>query len=125
VVVATNVAETSITIDDVTVVIDCGRVKESGYDPQSRMACLVEGWASRDSIRQRRGRAGRVRPGVAFHLLTSASHAKLPLHSTPEVHRTALEQMVLQVRGACVCELAGTLRPIQYTHAHTHTPPSP
>eukprot|EP00952_Eustigmatos_sp_NYUAD-ZCMA_P010179 41905-Eustigmatos_ZCMA.PRE.1 len=46
-------------IPDVTIVIDCGRVKESGYDPQSRMACLVEGWTSRDSIRQRRGRAGR------------------------------------------------------------------
>ena len=60
VVVSTNVAETSITIPDITVVIDTGRVKETAYDPQTNMPCLLETWTSKDSMRQRRGRAGRV-----------------------------------------------------------------
>jgi ATP-dependent RNA helicase DHX57 len=98
VVVSTNVAETSITIPDVTLVIDSARVKESGYDPVSRMACLVENWASQDSIRQRRGRAGRVRQGMAIHVtLTKRGHDGLPEHSLPEVKRSPLEQVVLQL----------------------------
>lgn len=98
VVVATNVAETSITIPDVTVVIDSARVKESGYDPVTRMACLVEQWASQDSIRQRRGRAGRVQAGMAIHVtLSRQDHDALPEHSLPEVQRTPLEQVVLQL----------------------------
>lgn len=61
VVVATNVAETSITIDDIVAVIDTGRVKETSYDPQNNMRKLEEVWASRAACKQRRGRAGRVR----------------------------------------------------------------
>ena len=60
VVVATNVAETSITIPDVGFVVDAGRVKEERYDPQRHMASLDDVYVSRSSAKQRRGRAGRV-----------------------------------------------------------------
>jgi ATP-dependent RNA helicase DHX36 len=63
VVMATNIAETSITIEDVVFVIDSGRVRETQYDPVSRMSSLVTAWCSRASSRQRRGRSGRVQEG--------------------------------------------------------------
>jgi len=98
VVVSTNVAETSITIDDVFFVIDSGRMKETRYDPVNRMSQLVEDWVSRNSARQRRGRAGRVQPGECFKLYTEKRHN---LHfsqaQVPEIHRVPLEQLVLQV----------------------------
>ena len=61
VIAATNVAETSITIEDIVAVIDTGRVKETSYDPQNNMVRLAETWASRAACKQRRGRAGRGR----------------------------------------------------------------
>lgn len=63
IVVATNVAETSVTIPDVVYVVDGGRVKETQYDAESGLQRLVEDWTSRASGRQRRGRAGRTQPG--------------------------------------------------------------
>ena len=63
IVVATNVAETSITIEGVVYVIDSGRVKETQFEASNSMMHLVETWASRASCKQRRGRAGRTRPG--------------------------------------------------------------
>jgi ATP-dependent RNA helicase DHX57 len=63
IVVATNVAETSVTIPDVVYVVDGGRVKETQYDAESGMQKLVEAYTSRASGRQRRGRAGRTQPG--------------------------------------------------------------
>lgn len=64
VVLATNVAETSITIDDVTVVIDSGRAKEMRHDPDRGIMRLAEDWISQAAAQQRRGRAGRVRCGA-------------------------------------------------------------
>jgi ATP-dependent RNA helicase DHX57 len=61
IVLATNVAETSITIADVTAVIDTGRMKEMHFDSAGGIAKLADVWVSRASARQRRGRAGRVR----------------------------------------------------------------
>lgn len=63
IVVATNVAETSVTIPDVVYVVDGGKVKETQYDAGNGMQKLVECWTSRASGRQRRGRAGRTQPG--------------------------------------------------------------
>jgi ATP-dependent RNA helicase DHX57 len=68
IVVATNVAETSVTIPDVVYVVDGGRVKETQFDAESGMQRLVECWTSRASGRQRRGRAGRTQPGQVSHL---------------------------------------------------------
>ena len=109
VVLATNVAETSVTIDDVGFVVDSGRVKEERYYPDRRMAALEDVWVSRSSAKQRRGRAGRVRPGLAVHLFPS--DAKLAQHAEPEVRRVALEQLVLRIKAlalpgsaAAVCD---------------------
>jgi ATP-dependent RNA helicase DHX57 len=77
VVLATNIAETAITIDDVSFVVDTGRMKENRYDPQRRMSSLDDCLVSRANARQRRGRAGRVREGVAVHLFTSHRHDKV------------------------------------------------
>jgi HrpA-like RNA helicase len=98
VVVATNIAETSITIDDCSVVIDSGRFKETRYDPTNRMACLVEAWVSQASSRQRRGRAGRVRKGRCYRLFTKSAYGRLPSSQDPEMHRVPLENMCLQIR---------------------------
>lgn len=98
VVVATNIAETSITIDDVCFVIDSARQKELRYDADRGLQSLEEVYVSRAAARQRRGRAGRVRPGVAFHLVTRSQHdtefADFPI---PEMLRTSLEDIVLQI----------------------------
>ena len=80
VVVATNVAEASVTIPDVTVVVDTCRVREMDYDEERGMSALVTKLASQDSLRQRRGRAGRVSEGRCFRLVSSGTYSKLPLH---------------------------------------------
>ena len=66
----TNIAETSITIPDCVYVIDCGRVKENRYDALNKMPQLTECLVSKASSRQRRGRAGRVKPGRCFKMFT-------------------------------------------------------
>lgn len=70
IVVSTNIAETSITVEDVVYVVDTGKVKEQRKDPINETPTLVECWVSRASAKQRRGRAGRVRPGIAYHLFS-------------------------------------------------------
>ncbi|GAA5856055.1 hypothetical protein JCM5353_005568, partial [Sporobolomyces roseus] len=100
VVVATNVAETSITIDGIVYVVDSGRVKENTFDAETGVTRLVEQWTSRASGRQRRGRAGRTRPGECFKLFTryvdTNSMAAQPL---PEIKRTPLESLLLQIKS--------------------------
>jgi len=68
IVISTNIAETCITIDDVVFVVDTGRVKENRYDNLNQMPTLTECWASKASAKQRRGRAGRVKPGMLMVL---------------------------------------------------------
>jgi ATP-dependent RNA helicase DHX57 len=70
IVLATNIAETSITIDDCVLVIDTGRMKQLNYQAEKRITALEAVWVSRANAMQRRGRAGRVRPGTCFHLFT-------------------------------------------------------
>ncbi|GAA5907364.1 hypothetical protein JCM6882_002817 [Rhodosporidiobolus microsporus] len=100
IVVATNVAETSITIDGIVYVVDCGRVKQNEFDPETGITKLVEGWTSRAGCRQRRGRAGRTRPGVCYKLFThyTEEHHMLP-QPTPEIQRTPLEALLLQIKS--------------------------
>jgi ATP-dependent RNA helicase DHX36 len=99
VILATNIAETSITIDDVVYVVDCGKSKEKSYDALNDMACLLPAWISKASARQRRGRAGRVRPGVCVRLYTRAAHARMADHAVPEMLRAPLEELVLAVKS--------------------------
>lgn len=97
VIVSTNVAETSITIPDCTIVIDTAKEKQSSYDPANRMPLLLEQFASKASLKQRRGRAGRVREGTCFKLISQATYQKLQEHSEPEIRRSALEQTLLSL----------------------------
>ncbi|KAM7201476.1 putative ATP-dependent RNA helicase ucp12 [Rhypophila sp. PSN 637] len=100
VVVATNVAETSITIDDIVAVIDSGRVKETSFDPQNNMRKLEETWASRAACKQRRGRAGRVKEGKCYKLYTKNLELQtMAERPEPEIRRVPLEQMCLAVRA--------------------------
>jgi ATP-dependent RNA helicase DHX36 len=70
VVLATNIAETSITIDDIVFVVDCGKIKITNFDLESNLATLAPQWVSLANARQRRGRAGRVQAGQCYHLFT-------------------------------------------------------
>ncbi|KIW03696.1 uncharacterized protein PV09_05011 [Verruconis gallopava] len=115
VIASTNVAETSITIEDVVAVIDTGRVKETTFDPQSNMVKLQEVWASKAACKQRRGRAGRVRAGKCYKLFTRAAEAKMPERPEPEIRRVPLEQLCLSVKAMGIRDvpafLAGALTP--------------
>lgn len=71
IVVATNIAETSITIDDVVYVVDTGQIKEKSYDPQTKLSSLLPTMISRANANQRAGRAGRLRPGFCYRLYSS------------------------------------------------------
>ncbi|KAL5337773.1 P-loop containing nucleoside triphosphate hydrolase protein [Aspergillus crustosus] len=99
VIAATNVAETSITIEDIVAVIDTGRVKETSYDPKDNMVRLQEVWASQAACKQRRGRAGRVRAGTCYKLYTRKAEFSMPHRPDPEIRRVPLEQLCLSVRS--------------------------
>ncbi|KND00002.1 uncharacterized protein SPPG_04349 [Spizellomyces punctatus DAOM BR117] len=99
VIIATNVAETSITVDDVVYVIDSGKMKETRFDPTKGMASLEECWVSRANALQRRGRAGRVTEGTCVHLFTSHMFENtLAAQQVPEMRRTPLEQLCLRIK---------------------------
>lgn len=70
IVLSTNIAETSVTIEDCVFVIDCGQMKEKRFDSNRNMESLDLVWVSRANALQRKGRAGRVMPGIAIHLYT-------------------------------------------------------
>ena len=98
IVLSTNIAETSITIDDVVFVIDSGRLKEKSFDPYTGVSTLQSNWISKASERQRRGRAGRCRPGFAFHLYSRTRSSALQEFQLPEIQRSPLDEMGLQVK---------------------------
>ncbi|XP_023740129.1 DExH-box ATP-dependent RNA helicase DExH7, chloroplastic isoform X2 [Lactuca sativa] len=99
VIIATNIAETSITIDDVVYVIDCGKHKENRYNPRKKLSSMVEDWISRANARQRRGRAGRVKPGICFCLYTRYRFEKfMRPFQLPEMLRMPLVELCLQIK---------------------------
>lgn len=109
VIAATNVAETSITIEDIVAVIDLGKVKETSFDPQNNMVKLEEVWASRAACKQRRGRAGRVQAGTCYKLYTRTAEGKMAERPEPEIRRVPLEQLCLSVRAMGVIDVPGFL----------------
>lgn len=90
--------QTSITIDDVVYVIDAGKVKETDYDPESGLSRLVEKWVTRAAAKQRRGRAGRTRPGVCYKLYTRRQEGTMDAFPIPEILRVPLESVLLTVK---------------------------
>ncbi|ERL84597.1 hypothetical protein D910_02025 [Dendroctonus ponderosae] len=98
IIIATNIAETSITIDDVTTVIDSGYIKVSNLDPATGIETLKPELVSQANAAQRRGRAGRVRPGVCYHMITSLRYQLLDKFLKPEVLRKRLEDVILLLK---------------------------
>ncbi|KAI0354638.1 P-loop containing nucleoside triphosphate hydrolase protein [Trametes cingulata] len=98
IVVSTNVAETSVTIDDVIYVIDGGKVKETHYDAEAGLTKLTEQWITRAAARQRRGRAGRTQPGVCYKLYTRAHEKRMEPFPIPEIKRVPLESIALTLK---------------------------
>ncbi|KAJ2450652.1 helicase [Coemansia sp. RSA 2336] len=100
VIVATNIAETSITIDDIGFVVDCGRVREVRYDHKTRVARLVTAFCSRAQATQRQGRAGRSQRGVCYRIYTRLTEEQeMPQQAMPEILRLPLEQVCLQTKA--------------------------
>ncbi|KAM3581319.1 hypothetical protein VKS41_006147 [Umbelopsis sp. WA50703] len=99
VIVATNIAEASITIDGVVYVIDCGFVKLRAYNPKTGMESLTVAPISKASAKQRAGRAGRLKPGKCFRLYTEESFMQLRDSSVPEMQRSNLAPVILQLKA--------------------------
>lgn len=99
VVLATNIAETSITIDDVVWVIDSCLSKDTNYDPAGNVTSLKAVTIAKANGIQRRGRAGRCQNGICYHLLPRDTYNKLPAFLPPQMLRTSLEEICLQVKA--------------------------
>jgi HrpA-like RNA helicase len=97
VVIATNIAETSVTIDGITAVIDSGLSKLNYYNPRSFTSSLIEGPISKASGNQRKGRAGRTREGTCYRLCTRKDFENRSLFTTEEIYRTDLSEVVLRM----------------------------
>jgi ATP-dependent helicase HrpA len=97
VVLATNIAETSVTIDGITTVIDSGLAKINIYNPKTFTAALIENPVSKAGCNQRKGRAGRTGPGVCFRLFSHDNFEARPLYSLEEIYRTDLSEVVLRM----------------------------
>ncbi|KAI1318582.1 ATP-dependent RNA helicase dhx29 [Mortierella claussenii] len=110
IVLATNIAETGITIPDVTIVIDTGKSKQIKFDEKKRVTTLQERFIAKANARQRRGRAGRVQEGVCFHLFSRTTFEDLmPEYQMPEIMRMPLEELCLMIKMCQLGEIAEVL----------------
>lgn len=97
VVLATNIAETSLTIEGVRIVIDAGLVRVARFDPTGGMTRLETTRISQASAEQRAGRAGRIEPGICIRLWPAGQHRALPAHSPPEILAADLAPLALEL----------------------------
>lgn len=97
VVISTNIAETSVTIDGITTVIDSGLAKLNYYNPRTFTSSLIEGPISQASCDQRKGRAGRTRPGVCYRLYDKRDYQHRDPFTLEEIYRTDLSEVVLRM----------------------------
>jgi len=99
VIIATNIAESSITIPDIKYVVDFMLTKEIYYDPMTKSESLQLSWVSKASAKQRAGRAGRVADGLVFRLCSEKFFRNaIPEYPKPEMQRCPLEKLILQVK---------------------------
>jgi ATP-dependent RNA helicase DHX29 len=118
IVLATNIAETGVTIPDITCVIDTGKHKEMRFDERRQLSRLTQSFISRANAKQRRGRAGRVQEGLCFHLFTKFRHDTLMTdQQTPEMLRLSLQDLVMRTK---ICKLGD----IEETLSQALDPPS-
>ena len=106
-VVATNVAETSITIDGIRIVIDSGLARIARYDPNRGIDTLLVERISRASADQRTGRAGRTAPGTCHRLWTEQEHVARPMQELPEILRHDLAEVVLTLKAGGIDDIEG------------------
>ncbi|MGH7938340.1 MAG: helicase-related protein, partial [Chthoniobacterales bacterium] len=106
-IVATNVAETSLTIDGVRVVIDSGLARIARFDPRRGINTLFIEKISRASAEQRTGRAGRTAPGQCLRLWTEREHLERAAQELPEVKRLDLAEVVLTLKASGIDDVAG------------------
>ena len=99
VILSTNIAETSVTIDDVVYVIDCGRLNVMRYQPLQKASNLNVEWISKSNSQQRAGRAGRVQKGQCWHLFSRLREETLPKFLDPDIKRQQLEEVVLSIKS--------------------------
>ncbi|MGO8694539.1 MAG: helicase-related protein [Rectinemataceae bacterium] len=104
VVISTNIAETSVTIDGITSVIDSGLAKLNYYNARTFTSSLIETPISKASCNQRKGRAGRTRPGTCYRLYARADFENRPLFTTEEIYRTDLTEVVLRMAELGISE---------------------
>ncbi len=97
VVLATSIAETSLTIEGTTVIVDSGFGRTSRFDPKSGLTRLQTIRISKDNAAQRAGRAGRLGPGVCYRMWSKATHDRLHAHLTPEILETDLSSLMLEL----------------------------
>ncbi|MDO8594695.1 MAG: helicase-related protein [bacterium] len=100
IVVATNIAETSITIEGIKYVIDSGLIKNNVFSEESGVQSLLVEKHSQSGCEQRSGRSGRTGPGVCYRMFTQKSFEKRPLHSVPEIVRANPASMILYLQNA-------------------------
>ncbi len=105
IIVSTNVAETSLTIDGVMAVVDCGLARVARFDPHRGINTLLIEKISVASSDQRAGRAGRTAPGICVRLWTEREHAQRPLQELPEVKRLDLAEVVLTLKAAGIDDI--------------------
>lgn len=97
VVLATNIAETSLTIEGVDVVVDAGFVRQSTFDPRTGTSRLELRRIAQDAAEQRAGRAGRMRPGICYRLWSASQQEQLAVRTTPEILAADLSGLALQL----------------------------
>lgn len=104
IVVSTNIAETSVTISDITTVIDSGLCKLNFYSPRTFTSSLIESTVSKASCNQRKGRAGRTHEGVCYRLFSRKDFETREMYTTEEIYRTDLSEVVLRMSELGITE---------------------
>ncbi|MFN3402597.1 MAG: ATP-dependent helicase HrpB [Cytophagaceae bacterium] len=107
IVLATSIAETSLTIEGIKIVVDCGFSRVSKFDARTGMSKLITIKVSKDSADQRAGRAGRLTPGVCYRMWSEADHIELSEHRTPEILEADLASLVLEMSHRGIADIRG------------------
>ena len=107
VVVATNIAETSLTVPGVKYVVDPGYVKQKGYDPERAVASLVVVPISKIAAEQRAGRAGRTEAGQCYRLYSKACFDAMAPETIPEIRRSSMASVALALKSLRIVDVLG------------------